>query len=71
MDTRQLAALAPDLSGSLRALRHAAAAARQLSLGTGTPFQLFKDGRVVDLNAVRFRSRRGRKSVRARRHHTR
>jgi hypothetical protein len=31
-------------------LKRAAAKARQLSEETGTPFYVFKDGRIVDLN---------------------
>jgi hypothetical protein len=53
MKVRELAALPPDLAGSFPALKRAAAAARRLSLATGTPFYVFKDGRVVDLNARR------------------
>jgi hypothetical protein len=44
--------LDPDLSGALAALKRAAAAARRLSIETGTPFYVLKDGRVVDLNAA-------------------
>jgi hypothetical protein len=67
MNERQLAALAPDLAGSFRALRRAAAAARQLSLDTGTPFYVFKDGHVMDLNA----GRSGKATSRARRRRAR
>jgi hypothetical protein len=40
----------PDLLGSLPALRRAAKAARKLSEATGTPFYIWRDGRVVNLN---------------------
>jgi hypothetical protein len=52
MSPKQLAALDRDLAGALPALRRAAAAARRLSIETGTPFYVFKDGQVVDLNAT-------------------
>ncbi len=48
-------------SGALRALRRAAAQARKLSRQTGTPFYIFRDGKVVDLNSPskrRLRKRR-------------
>jgi hypothetical protein len=51
MSPKELAALDRDLAGALPALRRAAAAARRLSVDTGTPFHVFKAGRVVDLNA--------------------
>ena len=62
MSPKQLVALDPVLAGALPALRRAAAAARKLSIDTGTPFYVFKDGRVVDLNAQRPK-RRSRKSL--------
>lgn len=52
--------LDPDLAGALPALRRAAAAARRLSIETGTPFYVLKRGRVVDLNATE--PKRGRRS---------
>ena len=39
-----------DMSKAGRALERAAARARQLAEQTDTPFYIFKDGRVVDLN---------------------
>ena len=71
MNARQLAALPPDLAGSFPALKRAAAAARQLSLDTGTPFYVFKDGRVVDLNARRTARRPGKTARRLRRRRAR
>ncbi len=67
MNARRLAALPPDLAGSFPALKRAAAAARQLSLDTGTPFYVFKNGRVVDLNARRTTKRPGKTISRPRR----
>jgi hypothetical protein len=40
----------PLIRGSLPALRRAARAARALALKTGTPFYVWQDGRVVNLN---------------------
>ena len=48
----------PDIRGSLPALRRAARKARKLSIETGTPFYVWKNGQVVDLNA---RARKKRK----------
>jgi len=53
MKTSRLAVTDPDLANALPALKRAAAAARRLSVETGTPFYVMKDGRVVDLNASR------------------
>jgi hypothetical protein len=41
----------PDLLGSFAALKRAARKARRLSIATGTPFYIWKNGKVVDLNA--------------------
>ncbi|HEY1687154.1 MAG TPA: hypothetical protein VGG19_20505 [Tepidisphaeraceae bacterium] len=41
----------PDLLGALPALKRAAKKARELSIATGTPFIVVKDGKIVDLNA--------------------
>ena len=41
----------PDILGSYPALLRAAKKARELSIATGTPFIIWKDGKVVDLNA--------------------
>lgn len=49
-----------DLAGALAALKRSAAAARRLSIETGTPFYVFENGRVVDRNATRSRRRVGR-----------
>jgi hypothetical protein len=38
-------------AGALAALRRAAREARRLSIETGTPFYVWRDGKVVDLNA--------------------
>jgi len=51
----------PDILGSLPALRRSARAARRLAEQTGTPFYVWKDGRVVNLNPA------GRKRTPARR----
>ena len=40
----------PDIHASLPALKLAAADARKLAIATGTPFYVWKDGRVVNLN---------------------
>jgi len=40
----------PEIRKSLTALRRAAADARKLSEATGTPFYIWRDGRVVNLN---------------------
>jgi hypothetical protein len=50
-----------DLAGALPALKRAAAAARRLSVETGTPFYVLENGRVVDRNAAGTK----RRSVRA------
>lgn len=47
---KKIGPIDPDLLGALPALRRAAAAARMLSIETGTPFYVWKDGRVADLN---------------------
>jgi hypothetical protein len=46
-----------DHSGALRALKRAAVAALLLAKQTNTPYYVFKNGRVVDLNAPRSRRR--------------
>jgi hypothetical protein len=48
----------PDIRGSWPALLRAAKAARRLSIETGTPFYVFKDGKVVDLNRGRKKRRK-------------
>jgi hypothetical protein len=40
----------PDIRGSFAALKRASQAARRLSIATGTPFYVMKNGKVVDLN---------------------
>ena len=52
----RLAVTDPDLANALPALKRAAAAARRLSVETGTPFYVMRDDRVVDLNASRTKS---------------
>jgi hypothetical protein len=41
---------ASEAAHALPALRRAAANARKLAIATGTPFYVWKDGRVVNLN---------------------
>jgi len=53
MKAKRFAAIDRDLAGALPALRRAAAAARRLSIETGTPFYVLENGRVVDRNATR------------------
>jgi hypothetical protein len=55
MKPNRLASMDRDLAGALPALRRAAAAARRLSIETGTPFYVFEDGRIIDRNARRRR----------------
>ena len=43
----------PDILGSWPALKRAAKAARKLAEDTGTPFYVWQNGRVVNLNPVR------------------
>ena len=43
----------PDILGSWPALKRAAKAAWKLSKETGTPFYVWQDGKVVDLNPVK------------------
>jgi len=57
MNRRRLASIDRDLAGALPALKRAAAAARRLSIETGTPFYVFENGRVVDRNATRAKRR--------------
>ena len=52
-----------DFANAGRALKRAAAKARQLSEETGTPFYVFKDGRVVDLNPQNGGGRSRRKRI--------
>ena len=49
----------PDIIGSFPALRRAAKAARALAIRTGTPFYVWKDGKIVNLNPVRRKRARG------------
>ena len=67
MKGSRLAATDPDLANALQALKRAAAAARRLSIETGTPFYVMQDGRVVDLNAP-LRKRGGKNARRNGRH---
>lgn len=60
MKQKRSASIDPYLAGALPALKRAAAAARRLSIETGTPFYVFENGRVVDRNATRSRRRVGR-----------
>lgn len=50
----------PDILGSLKAIKRAARAARELSIKMGTPFYVMKDGKIVDLNrGLKRKGRRG------------
>jgi len=71
MNRKSLAPLDPDLAAALPALRRAAVAARELSIRTGTPFYVMKDGRVVDLNAEASGKRPGKTVSRPRRRRAR
>ena len=55
MTQKRFASIDQDLAGALAALKRAAAAARRLSIETGTPFYVLENGRVVDRNATRSR----------------
>jgi hypothetical protein len=57
MKQKRFASIDRDLAGALPALKRAAAAARRLSIETGTPFYVLENGRVVDRNATRSRRR--------------
>ena len=57
----------PDIINSFKALRRAARAARKLSLETGTPFWVMKDGKVVDLNRAEKRAKSGRPTTQSKR----
>ncbi|HZE96569.1 MAG TPA: hypothetical protein VE981_06060 [Planctomycetota bacterium] len=48
--TRKMASNDPVTRGSLAAMRRAAKAAKALAIKTGTPFYVWRDGRVVNLN---------------------
>jgi hypothetical protein len=58
MNQKQTRSTDPDIRGVLPALRRAAKAARKLSLETGTPFYVWENGRVVDLNTGQRKRRR-------------
>ena len=60
MSKARCASKDPDILASLKAMRRAARRARELARRTGTPFYVFKNGRVVNLNP------RPRKGTRAR-----
>ena len=47
---RRMASSDPVIRGSLAAMRRAARAARVLAVEIGTPFYVWRDGRVVNLN---------------------
>ena len=57
--SKQAPAKARDIVGALPALRRAAKAARELAIRTGTPFYVWKDGKIVNLNPVRRKRARG------------
>ncbi len=48
----------PDIRGALAALKRAAKSARKLSEATGTPFIVVRDGKIVNLNPTKKRSRK-------------
>jgi hypothetical protein len=48
----------PDIVASFKALRRAARRARELAFRTGTPFIVFQNGRVVNLNPAARQPRR-------------
>jgi hypothetical protein len=68
---KKLAAADQDLAAALPALLRAAAAARELSIRTGTPFYVMKNGRVVDLNAEPSAKRSGKTASHPRRRRAR
>jgi hypothetical protein len=57
MKQKRSASIDPYLAGALPALKRAAAAARRLSIETGTPFYVLENGQVVDRNATGARRR--------------
>jgi hypothetical protein len=64
MRSKRLASVDHDPSGVLTGLTRAAAAERRLSIETDTPFCVWENGRVVDLNAARRGSRSQRRRCR-------
>ncbi len=55
----------PDILSSFKALRRAARHARELAFRTGTPFIVFQNGRIVNLNPASRKSRRKRQKPKA------
>ena len=43
----------PDIRSSFTALRRAFKSARRLAIATGTPFYVWENGRVVNLNPIK------------------
>jgi hypothetical protein len=56
--TAKSASKDPDIRGSLPALKRAARRAFELSRATGTPFYVWRDGKVVDLNVRKSKRKR-------------
>jgi hypothetical protein len=55
----------PDIINSMKALQRAARAARKLSIETGTPFYIWRDGKVVDLNRPKKRATKPKRTTSA------
>jgi hypothetical protein len=53
----------PDIRASYKAMLRAAQRAWELSVATGTPFYVMRDGKVVDLNAPRTKKSSPRRRV--------
>ena len=56
--------ITPEIRKELKALRQAARDARKLSLLTGTPFWVMKNGKLVDLNKGRKQTAKQRELLR-------
>ncbi len=50
MNSKNCQSRDPDIIGSIKAMERAARAARKLSIETGTPFLVMRNGKIVDLN---------------------
>lgn len=62
---KELQTADPDIRGSWAAMHRAAKRARELSIATGTPFYVMRNGKVVDLNAATTTQRKVRTSRRS------
>jgi len=58
----------PDLANVGKASARAAKRARQIAMETGTPFYVWKDGRVVDLLAAESTKRSRRATTKQKKH---